>query len=219
MDNLSLEVLGELRRNAILLRRSFRGGHGQLTLNVGGQSRMLTILTENPGISQKALADLLHIRPQTLGEQLVKLEASGLIRREANPYDKRVSNLFLTEEGVAAAQGVQEKSDETMTRIFAGLEEAELEQLLALVQKLNAAIESNVDMSEMAPPPPPHHHGHHGPHGPFDHDGPFDPHDRHGHHGPFGPRGPHCHHGHHGPCGPHGPNGPFGPCGHWLPEE
>ena len=213
MDNLSLEVLGELRRNAILLRRSFRGGHGQLTLNVGGQSRMLTILTENPGISQKALADLLHIRPQTLGEQLVKLEASGLIRREANPYDKRVSNLFLTEEGVAAAQGVQEKSDETMTRIFAGMEEAELEQLLALVQKLNAAIESNVDMSEMAPPPPHHHHGHHGPHGPFS------PHECPGHHGPFGPRGPHCHHGHHGPHDPHCPHGPFGPWGCRPPEE
>lgn len=215
MDNLSLEVLGELRRNAILLRRSFRGGHGQLTLNVGGQSRMLTILTENPGISQKALADLLHIRPQTLGEQLVKLEASGLIRREANPYDKRVSNLFLTDEGVAAAQGVQEKSDETMTRIFAGMEEAELEQLLALVQKLNAAIESNVDMEEMAPPPH-HHHGHHGHHG---HPGPFDPHECHGHHGPFGPRGPHCHHGHPGPHGPHCPHGPFGPWGCRPPED
>ena len=167
MNDLSLKVLEELRRNAIMLRRSFRGHHGQLTLNVGGQSRMLTILAKNPGISQRVLADLLHIRPQTLGEQLVKLEASGLIRREANAYDKRVSNLYLTEEGLAAAQSVREKSDQTLAQIFAGMEESELEQLLALVQKLNASIENNVDMSELEPPC--------------------------GHHGPHGPHGPHCH--------------------------
>lgn len=163
MDNLTLKVLEELRRNAILLRRSFRGGQGQLTLNVGGQSRMLTILAENPGLSQKTLADLLHIRPQTLGEQLVKLEASGAIRREANPYDKRVYNLFLTESGLEAARSVREKSDATLAQIFAGMEESELEQLLTLVQKLNSSIESNVDMSELAPPCGPH--GHHGAHG------------------------------------------------------
>lgn len=162
MDSLSLKVLEELRRNAIMLRRSFRGGHGQLTLNVGGQSRMLTILAENPGLSQKTLADLLHIRPQTLGEQLVKLEAGGLISREANPYDKRVSNLYLTAEGAAAARAVQERSEETLAQIFAGMEERELKELLTLVQKLNASIERNVDMSELAPPPA--HHGHHSHH-------------------------------------------------------
>lgn len=161
MTNTSQKVMEELRKNSILMRRSFRGCHGELTLNVGGQGKLLSILMENPGISQKALSDLLHIRPQTLGEQLVKLETSGLIERKPNEYDKRVTNLYLTDEGAASARAVSQKSEETIAQIFADMEDDELDQLLALVQKLNTSIENNVDMSELDHPHGPHPHGHH----------------------------------------------------------
>lgn len=159
MTDKSRQVMEELRKNSILMRRSFRGCHGEITLNVGGQGKLLSILMENPGISQKALAELLHVRPQTLGEQLVKLETNGLIERRTNDYDKRVINIFLTDNGAASAKELSEKSEDTIAKIFADMQDCELDQLLALVQKLNTSIENNVDMSELDSP-----HGPHGPH-------------------------------------------------------
>lgn len=159
MTDKSRQVMEELRKNSILMRRSFRGCHGEITLNVGGQGKLLSILMENPGISQKALAELLHVRPQTLGEQLVKLETNGLIERRTNEYDKRVINIFLTDNGATSAKELSEKSEDTIAKIFADMQDCELDQLLALVQKLNTSIENNVDMSELDSP-----HGPHGPH-------------------------------------------------------
>ena len=98
MEELTIRLMEELRKNAILLRRCFHRPGPQ----VGQHSRLLTILLENPGISQRALSDLLHIRPQSMGEQLAKLESSGLITRQVNQHDRRVFNLYLTDEGVAA---------------------------------------------------------------------------------------------------------------------
>ena len=74
MEQLTIRLMEELRKNAILLRRCFLHPGPQ----VGQNSRLLTILLENPGISQRALSDLLHIRPQSLGEQLTKLMTLAL---------------------------------------------------------------------------------------------------------------------------------------------
>ena len=171
METIYIDILQEMRRNANLLRRSFHGSRSRMMDQAGGQGRLLTILLDNPGLSQKALSDLVHIRPQSLGEQIGKLEAAGLLERRANPYDKRVSNLYLTEAGAGSAQSLRQTADQDLALIFADMEQEELERLLELVRKLNSSIEKHVDMS--APLPPHGHHGHHGPHG------------HHGTHGPW----------------------------------
>ncbi len=155
MEQLTLRVMEELRKNAILMRRSFHRPGPQ----VGSHSRLLTLLLENPGISQKSLCQLLHIRPQSLGEQLSKLENSGLLIRQSNEHDRRIQNLYLTQEGVASAKALDEQHDATRRKIFSAMEESELRALLALLEKLNASIVANVSPEQLAPPP----HGHHGP--------------------------------------------------------
>ena len=147
MEELTLRVMEELRKNAILVRRSFHRPGPQ----VGSHSRLLTLLLENPGISQKTLCRLLHIRPQSLGEQLSKLETAGLLTRQSNQYDRRIQNLYLTEAGVEEAKMLDALHDETRRKIFTDLEEQDLNDLLALLKKLNASILKNVDFPE------PHH--------------------------------------------------------------
>ena len=158
MEQLTIQLMEELRKNAILLRRCFHRPGPQ----VGQHSRLLTILRENPGISQKALSDLLHIRPQSLGEQLFKLENSGLITRQVNQYDRRIFNLYLTDEGITAAKAVDEQATVTRQKITADLTEEDLHALLSLMEKLNTSIRNNVAPEQLAPPP----HGRHG-HPPF----------------------------------------------------
>lgn len=157
MEELTIRLMEELRKNAILLRRCFHRPGPQ----VGQHSRLLTILLENPGISQRALSDLLHIRPQSMGEQLTKLENSGQLVRQLNPHDRRVFNLYLTDEGVQAAKAVDAQSEATRQQIFADMTEADASALLALLEKLNASIRNNIEPERLAPPPPPgHRHPH-----------------------------------------------------------
>ena len=154
MEELTIRLMEELRKNAILLRRCFHRPGPQ----VGQHSRLLTILLENPGISQRALSDLLHIRPQSMGEQLAKLEGSGQIVRQVNPHDRRVFNLYLTDAGVSAAKAVDAQAAATREKITADLTPEDMAALLALLEKLNASIRNNVEPERLAPPP----HGHHG---------------------------------------------------------
>lgn len=140
MEQLMNQVMEELRKNAILMRRGFHGMGGRPALHPGGQGRLLTLLLENPGISQKTLCRLLHVRPQTMGEQLSKLETAGLAFRKINPYDRRVSNFYLTEAGTTAAGQIRQASEANLQQMFSAMSREELETLLALMSKLNGAM-------------------------------------------------------------------------------
>ena len=58
---------------------------------------MLTHLFRNEGITQSELADVLEVERPTLGRLLDRLEASGWVRREADPADRRAKRVFITE--------------------------------------------------------------------------------------------------------------------------
>lgn len=164
-----------------------------------GQGKVLVMLAENDGVSQKLLTEQSGIRPASLSELIIKLERNGLVERQRNEEDKRNRNVYLTEEGRALAETIKSRKDESADFLFDVLSEEEKETLTVLFDKLITSLEDKVaDMDEEMPPlAPPHPHlPHGGPHGP--HHGP--------HHEHFGgPHGPH-----HGP-GPHDPEHPQPP--------
>lgn len=64
-----------------------------------GQGNVLTLIGQNPGITQKELTERLGIQPASLSELLMKLERKGLVVREKDENDRRVTKVDLTEEG------------------------------------------------------------------------------------------------------------------------
>ena len=80
-----------------------------------------------------------------MGEQLAKLESAGLAFRKINPYDRRVSNFYLTEAGTAAAGQLRQESEANLQQVFSSMTREELETLLALVSKLNDAIAEQME--------------------------------------------------------------------------
>ena len=68
-----------------------------------GQGRVLAMLKLKPQISQRELTYLLNMSKQALAELLTKLERSGYIVREPSEEDKRAMTIRLTEEGMQAA--------------------------------------------------------------------------------------------------------------------
>ena len=59
-------------------------------------------------VHKKDLAKHCHIQPATATSLLSHLERSGLIYREANQEDRRITNVFLTETGFEAQKQVKQ---------------------------------------------------------------------------------------------------------------
>lgn len=104
----------------------------------GSQKRILMILRENRGMTQRELTEHLGIQPGSASEVIGKLEAARLIRRTPSRVDRRTADVRLTEAGEAVAQEAYEKRKKRHQRMFACLSEEEKRTLLELLEKTNA---------------------------------------------------------------------------------
>ena len=107
-----------------------------------GQGRILTLLRLQPQISQKDLGYLLDMRPQSLGELLMKLERSGYITRTPSEEDRRILNIRLTEEGEKAAEQAGQKPD--FGSMFDCLSAEEQETLSMLLGRVITSLEQQL---------------------------------------------------------------------------
>lgn len=108
-----------------------------LGLSVGeGQPRILNRLSEQDHLTQKELASVCDMDVTTISRTLDKLEAAGLIRRLRNPECRRSFQIEITEQGRTTAQQVQEAFRKMDDLLWDGFEEAEMEQILAGIRKM-----------------------------------------------------------------------------------
>ena len=84
-------------------------------------------------LSQVELADIVGIRPQSLGALLARLEAAG-------EQDRRARQVKLTDHGRDQAQEARDHQRAFARDTLAVLDDAEKRQLAAIVLKLNAAL-------------------------------------------------------------------------------
>ena len=64
-----------------------------------GRAGVLRVLTKHEGISQRELADLLHLSPPTVTTMLQKMEQDALIERWTDETDQRLTRIRLTQAG------------------------------------------------------------------------------------------------------------------------
>ena len=101
------------------------------------QQRVLNILSEEDGLTQGILAEILDVRPSSLAEVLKKLEMRGDIKRIEDEKDKRIKNVFITEAGrkkVTASSVNKDRSSE----FFMGLTFDKQQELNGLLTELIA---------------------------------------------------------------------------------
>lgn len=108
--------------------------YGQMSTQCSGQGRILKILNIKPEIMQKELAEILAIRPQSLGETLSKLEEAGYISRIQSETDRRNIIVSITEEGKQAISNENESENEM--DVFSCLLDEEKEQFNHILEKL-----------------------------------------------------------------------------------
>jgi|GEM_PF-1305001 len=103
-----------------------------------GQGRVLSLLKIEPKMSQKKLSFLLGIRPQSMGELLVKLEQNGDILRTPSEEDKRALDIELTEKGMQSANENEDllESEQNSEDIFGCLTVEEQSVMLTYMERL-----------------------------------------------------------------------------------
>jgi DNA-binding MarR family transcriptional regulator len=98
LDPVSAEVFNAFRRamhlNKQLLGRIMaeRGGHP-------GAAGVLRVLASHEGITQRDLAEILHLSRPTVTTMLQRLEQHGLVERWDDEADQRLTRIRLTDKG------------------------------------------------------------------------------------------------------------------------
>lgn len=114
---------------ARLLRKRFEQrarGHG-LTRS---QWQVLAHLSQNEGIHQGGLAEIIDIEPITLSRIVDRLEARGLLERRQHPTDRRVWQLHLTAAAYPLLSVMREVGEATRSEALLDLSEPDRLQLL-----------------------------------------------------------------------------------------
>ncbi|MBN2980807.1 MULTISPECIES: MarR family winged helix-turn-helix transcriptional regulator [Cohnella] len=106
-----------------------------------GQPPLLMQLSREDGQSQRELAGKMRVAPATLNVMIGRMEKAGHLRRESDDRDQRVSRVFLTDKGRAAAQAVQEALQTVETRAFRGF----LPEELLLLRRFVLHMQANLD--------------------------------------------------------------------------
>jgi DNA-binding MarR family transcriptional regulator len=102
------------------------------------QVMLLRHVAGDEGRSQQALGEALRIPPSRMVALVDGLEQRGLLRRRLDPNDRRVRTLHLTRDGRRLLAEVMEVSREHERQLCTGLQPAEREQLITLLNRLAA---------------------------------------------------------------------------------
>jgi DNA-binding MarR family transcriptional regulator len=107
VDPLSAEVFNAFRRTMHLSKQYLgrimaeKGGHP-------GAAGVLRVLSAHDGITQRDLAEMLHLSRPTVTTMLQRLEQNGLLERWDDETDQRLTRIRLTDKGRAQAQEFQQ---------------------------------------------------------------------------------------------------------------
>ncbi|MGM9935790.1 MAG: MarR family winged helix-turn-helix transcriptional regulator, partial [Candidatus Ornithomonoglobus sp.] len=102
----------------------------------GSQKRILIILHETGGITQRELTERIGIQPGSASEVIGKLEKAGLIQRQASRTDRRTTDIQLTKAGRLQAEEAAAQRRTRYQEMFTSLSDDEKGSLLALLEKL-----------------------------------------------------------------------------------
>lgn len=95
----------------------------------GAQGRILYVLWQQDGVTISRISSQTSLANTTLTSMLDRMEASGLIRREKSPSDRRAQLIFLTEAARALREDYERISDQMNEIYYQGFDEAEIRQL------------------------------------------------------------------------------------------
>lgn len=102
------------------------------------QWAVLARLEREPGVTQARLAVLTDVEPITIGRLVDRLEAAGLIERQADPNDRRIWRLSLTPKSTTVLKQIAAFRRHLHEEMADGLEPEKVETLVQCLQHMRA---------------------------------------------------------------------------------
>jgi DNA-binding MarR family transcriptional regulator len=105
-----------------------------------GEYSLLTMLDENPGISQVDLVAVYHLDKSTLSLAVGRLVKRGLVRRTRSRDDERYYALWLEQPGRVLLQRVRARVEAQERTMDAALRRGERKLLLDMLERVTQAL-------------------------------------------------------------------------------
>ncbi len=106
-----------------------------------GEFALLRAVGASGGEAQNALAERLHISPSWMVAIVDALERRELVERRPHARDRRVRNLHLTVAGKKLLRQAERKARQFDGQVADSLSQAELQELLELLQRIAAGLD------------------------------------------------------------------------------
>ena len=133
-----IELLGRLHHMA------FRTLLREDSLSPAQVGAMKDII-RTPGLSQRELADKLHIQRATATVMLQKMEKAGFIDRKPDLEDQRISRIYPTEKAVAIDSENQKNVNAYFDRIISGVSHEDFEVMMRSLEVLRDNLRAIID--------------------------------------------------------------------------
>jgi MarR family transcriptional regulator, organic hydroperoxide resistance regulator len=101
-----------------------------------GQQYVLRCLWREDGLSPGEIARRLGLATPTVTRAATRMEATGLLRREPHPSDRRLVRLRLTDRGRGLEKVIDEQTNQLTERALATLGAAERESLVRALHEI-----------------------------------------------------------------------------------
>lgn len=112
---------------------------------------LLAIARLGGGVRQIALAEYAGIQGASLVRLLDQLCAAGMVRREADPTDRRANALWLTATGKELTEKIEAKLAQLRASVFAGINKQDFEAALRILDALSLAASSTSSTANTRP--------------------------------------------------------------------
>lgn len=132
LDTLPGHHIRRLHQIAVAIFLQETEAHGITPVQFGA----LQAVANSPDIDQRTLAGRIGLDTSTVAGVVDRLEARGLLVRQASPEDKRVRLLAVTAEGAALLHAVEPAMRNAQARILAPLPRAERATFMRMLRTL-----------------------------------------------------------------------------------
>lgn len=100
------------------------------------QAGAIRVIIRHPGLSQRELADKLHIQRATATVMLQKMERAGYIDRRPDRDDQRISRIYPTDMALAMDTENQKAVNDYFVRCFQGIRQEDFDVMLRSLSRL-----------------------------------------------------------------------------------
>jgi DNA-binding MarR family transcriptional regulator len=131
-----VRLLGVTRAAESSLREFLRVGHDTTLPRF---DVLAALHRRREGVTMSELSRMLLVSNGNATTVVDRLEADGLVRRSPSDTDRRTVHVALTPEGLARFEGLAAEHEAEVSRLFAGLSEADLDLMTDILKRMRQA--------------------------------------------------------------------------------